>query len=283
MTKSWEIFAKWALIGTFGLSAFYFLLSTLISKSFTHSFDQFISLQPWITFLILTFGVQIGLYKIIRSKSSVIGATGTVNGTTMVLCCAHHTSELLPFLGLSGISLILTSYQKDFLILGVIVNLFVIFYFSKFLSLSSVKKVRYTFLAVFLLTTAFGILFVSMDMYKKMFSPIEANAVSFNPETKQMGVVEVEVVPKELMHDKPVVFTIKLSNHSIDLGYDYTKIATLVDSEGNIYKPVSWSGGMGGHHVSGDLVFGNLSSGAESIGLNIQGIDNQNAVFEWKL
>lgn len=282
MTKPWEIFTKWALIGSFGLFAFYFLLSTIISKSFTHSFDQFLSLQPWISFLILTFGVQIGLYKLIHSKSRVIGATGTVNGTTMVLCCAHHASELLPFLGLSGISLILTSYQKDFLILGVIVNLFAIFYFSKFLGIENLRWLRYSFLTVFALTAAFGILFITNDMYTKMFT--QAKTIDMPaPQTKQIGVVEVEITPKELAHGKPAIFTIKLNNHSVDLGYDYIKIATLVDSEGNIYKPVSWNGDMGGHHVSGDLVFGNLSSGAESVGLNINGIDNQKAVFEWKL
>ena len=97
------------------------------------------------------------------------------------------------------------------------------------------------------------------------------------------GVVEVEAVPKELSPGREMVFTLDLNNHSMDLSYDYTEMAVVVDEMGNIYKPIKWVGESGEHHVSGDLIFEKLSSKAKSVGLNIKGIDNKNIVFDWEL
>lgn len=105
----------------------------------------------------------------------------------------------------------------------------------------------------------------------------------FPSETLIAGVVTVEAVPKELKPGQRMIFTLKLNNHSMSLDYDYTKMAVVVDNDGNIYKPVEWTGGVGGHHISGDLVFGKLSEGARHIGLNIKGIDSKDLPFDWNI
>ncbi len=46
----------------------------------------------------------------------------------MVACCAHHLTEVLPILGLAGLSLFLTRYQIWFLGVGIASNFFGIIY-----------------------------------------------------------------------------------------------------------------------------------------------------------
>ena len=40
----------------------------------------------------------------------------------MVACCAHHLSDILPLLGLSGMAIFLVRYQLFFIIIGVLSN-----------------------------------------------------------------------------------------------------------------------------------------------------------------
>lgn len=107
--------------------------------------------------------------------------------------------------------------------------------------------------------------------------------VSYSKQTASAGVVEVEAIPKELTPGRKMVFTLYLNNHSIDLNYELTKLAVVVDDTGRIYKPVNWTGESGGHHLSGDLEFDKLSGKAKHIGLNLTGINNQKVVFDWEL
>ncbi len=40
----------------------------------------------------------------------------------MAACCAHHLSDVLPFLGIAGLSAFLVNYQLFFIIVGVMAN-----------------------------------------------------------------------------------------------------------------------------------------------------------------
>lgn len=108
-------------------------------------------------------------------------------------------------------------------------------------------------------------------------------AKEYSRQTKTAGAVTVEVAPKEIAPGGKMVFTLTLDTHSIDLNYDFLDMAVVIDNKGIIYKPESWTGGNGGHHLSGDLVFGELSKKATHIGLNLTGIDGQNVSFDWSL
>ena len=59
----------------------------------------------------------------------------------------------------------------------------------------------------------------------------------FAPQTKTLGAVEVEVKPVSTKREKDVVFELSMNTHSVELNYDYTQIATLIDDSGNSYKP----------------------------------------------
>ena len=284
--KPSKVFIKWFVVGSIGLGFFYLLVSSVLGGGLSHSFEQFGLLQPWISLLILSFGVQMGLFQLIRKGFGMIGGSSTVSGVSMLLCCVHHVGDILPVLGVSTLGVLLTAYQKDFLILGILVKIFGIFYLARKLRFKLKPVFKYTLALSTGLIMISGVLAVSLDMYKKTKTPsgIVAKAnTTLSPQTKQVGVVEVEVTPKQLNHGREMVFTIVLDNHSIDLNYDYTKIAAVVDNEGNIYRPITWTGVGSGHHVSGDLVFDKLSKNASSVGLNIKGIDGKMVNFEWKL
>lgn len=104
-----------------------------------------------------------------------------------------------------------------------------------------------------------------------------------NPQTKTMGYVEVAIIPTVPIPREKMVFQVSLNTHSVELDYDYTQIVTLSDDQGNTYNPLEWTGGNGGHHLEGDLIFEPLTKGVKIITLNIDGIDNQQVSFEWDL
>ena len=85
----------------------------------------------WIVFpIILGFGLQAGLYTILKMRLFVpvatigpsgpmIGAGGTTTSTiAMVACCAHHVTDVLPILGLTAAATFLAQYRIAFMLVG---------------------------------------------------------------------------------------------------------------------------------------------------------------------
>lgn len=120
-----------------GLFAFYFLILRLGNGSWVGAIEQFRSFWFWIVLLDFGFGVQIGLYSHLRCRAKDAASTkmaATATGTSalgMVACCAHHLSDLLPLIGLSGAFLFLTKYQTWFIGLGLLSNLLNIIYITR--------------------------------------------------------------------------------------------------------------------------------------------------------
>lgn len=109
------------------------------------------------------------------------------------------------------------------------------------------------------------------------------SSVSYQPQINEKGSVVVEATPLSLSAKDNVSFSVTLTTHSGDLDYDLLAISKLTDNKGNVYSPLSWTGGRGGHHISGKLTFPKLSQGALSVILTISKIDNQDRVFIWDL
>ena len=68
------------------------------------------------TLLIVGFGVQIGMFvntRILIKARSISGATsaaagaGSVSAGSMVACCMHHITDVLPILGISAFAVFL--------------------------------------------------------------------------------------------------------------------------------------------------------------------------------
>jgi hypothetical protein len=121
----------WGIIAGTTLLSIYFLILT-VANSFTHAVEQFKLMWYWITLLVVGFGIQAGLYTYIRGvlklrkqsgvATSTVAAAGGISTTSMVACCAHHVTDVLPILGASAAVLFLSQFQNIFMMIGVLSN-----------------------------------------------------------------------------------------------------------------------------------------------------------------
>lgn len=134
-SKTLITFFQGFLLGIVGIGSFYYLILFLVTWDTKHPLTQFSQFQPWMSLLIFGFGVQTGLYWLMRNgirfnkqkKSDAnmsTGTSGAVSGVAMLACCAHHVVDLMPILGLSAAALFLSQYQEQLLIIGVLSNVF---------------------------------------------------------------------------------------------------------------------------------------------------------------
>lgn len=109
-----------------GLLTLYAVTMTLLN-GWKATVEQFGALWYLMVPLSIGFGIQVGLYTklkaTIRQRSKgALASGGTSAGTAMLACCAHHATEVLPFLGLSGASIFLTQFQKPILFASLGIN-----------------------------------------------------------------------------------------------------------------------------------------------------------------
>ena len=110
-------------LASLGLTGFYYLILLFLTKDAGYPLRQFLALQPWMSLLIIGFGVQWALFTKLKQGKMVASGNSVVSGAGMVSCCAHHAAEVLPFLGLTGAAAFLVNYQKELLIIGILSNL----------------------------------------------------------------------------------------------------------------------------------------------------------------
>ena len=121
----------WGVIASLAMSLFY-LLIMLLTMTPQEVWLNFLASWYLLVIIIIGFGVQVGLWVFLRQKltrhhaAAMSGASGTMSGTAMVACCAHHLADVLPVLGLG-------QYQKPFLILGASINLLGVAYMLRLL------------------------------------------------------------------------------------------------------------------------------------------------------
>lgn len=116
------------IIGGLSLLLFYVVIMFILTGSLKVAYDQFISLWYLMTPLIVSFGIQTGLYQSIRQATHLIRCTTATSTVGMIACCAHHLTDVLPILGLSAISVFLINYQTQLLLLSILFNVFGILY-----------------------------------------------------------------------------------------------------------------------------------------------------------
>ncbi|MBI2135484.1 hypothetical protein HYU06_00240, partial [Candidatus Woesearchaeota archaeon] len=62
------------------------------------------------------------MQNLAAANASVTGSAA-LSGTSMVACCAHHLTDLLPIIGFSAFAMFLSKYQTVFLLTGVFSNM----------------------------------------------------------------------------------------------------------------------------------------------------------------
>jgi len=110
------------------LFAVYFAILS-VSNSFSHAISQFLSLWYFIIIIVVGFGVQIALYSYVHNsmksnkaaKAEIVASSG-ISTSSMIACCAHHLTDVLPVMGLSALSLLLVKYQLFLIVLGIASN-----------------------------------------------------------------------------------------------------------------------------------------------------------------
>lgn len=105
---------------------------------------------------------------------------------------------------------------------------------------------------------------------------------TYETQANEEGEVGVSVTPLSLSKDS-TKFKVVLTTHSVDLDYDLKEISVLTDDQKKEYKALSWSGGRGGHHLEGTLIFPEVAKNVKAVRLIIRGIDNVERVFKWNL
>jgi hypothetical protein len=116
------------IIGSFLLAGVYFGIVSW-AESPSHALELFWEDKFIVLPIILGFGVQVALYTILKKglfvpqtnigpSGSLTGASGGLSVTAMAACCAHHVTDVLPFLGLTAAATFLAEYRLAFMLIG---------------------------------------------------------------------------------------------------------------------------------------------------------------------
>lgn len=115
-----------------GLLAFYMGIMTLTSDWY-YAQVQFEEYRWWIIGLSIGLGIQSTLFVLMRrgirsgekkAARSALVASGGISTGSMVVCCLHHVTDIMPVLGFSVLAATLQKYQTLFFLGGVVSNLF---------------------------------------------------------------------------------------------------------------------------------------------------------------
>jgi len=100
-----------------------------LAQGLEHVLEETARLWYWVLPLAGGFGVHAGLFSFLRQsllkrRASTAGVAGSggISAVSMVACCAHHLSDVLPLLGLSGLATLLVNYQLFFITVGLLSN-----------------------------------------------------------------------------------------------------------------------------------------------------------------
>lgn len=301
------------LLGGISLLLFYFIVMTVASRSWSATISQFKELWYWMIILSSGFGTQIGLFthlqKIIKHQQMVSNAkTVTVTSTgasaiSMIACCAHHLSDVLPIIGLSGLAVFLTQYQIPVILLGIAMNIFGIFYligqinkikgkyngFRFSTDMTNLNKVLSVTFIIILIMVVYSV--VKTDNTRNPAATtsqsldIQQSTGKLSPQINEEANVSIEVTPKILENGKDPQFQIALNTHSTDLSFDVAKIVVLVDDKGNSYSDSNWNGSEpGGHHRNGILTFNKPLSNTKYVELIIKDVAGvSERKFRWNI
>ncbi len=75
------------------------------------------------------FGLQAGMFLYMRSLramsrpgTAMAACSSGISGVAMAACCAHHISDLVPVLGLSGAAVFVTDFKTPLAVVGIVSN-----------------------------------------------------------------------------------------------------------------------------------------------------------------
>ena len=128
-------------IASVGFFAFYMFTMRIFTGGWSVGVQRFTELQPYFMIFFLSVLILVGVSRwvqdIMKKRHGFSKAPLASSGTTMILCCLHHMTDIVPFLGLSSASLLLFRYQPIFLIVGAGSNLVATYWILRNRTISS--------------------------------------------------------------------------------------------------------------------------------------------------
>ena len=109
----------------------YFMVVSLVS-GWSFSLGQFSRFWYFVVTLAVGFGIQVGLYSYLKTKTSgkVLAVSGATSTAAMISCCAHYLLNILPVLGVVGVITFISQYQVELFWVGLVFNLAGIIYMA---------------------------------------------------------------------------------------------------------------------------------------------------------
>ncbi len=117
-------------LGSLALVGLYLGIVTWAQGS-QHALELLWSDRYFVGAISLGFGTQVGLFAYVRmlqhaigrASSALAGAGTATSSVSMVACCAHHLTDVLPIVGFSGLAVFLVDFRTPLLLLGIATNL----------------------------------------------------------------------------------------------------------------------------------------------------------------
>ena len=126
-------------------------------------------------------------------------------------------------------------------------------------------------------------LFGNLDDYFARRAPVLQNSRELPKQTAEEADVTIEATPV-MFSSVGVDFTVRFTTHSVDLDFNLLEKAELQDNKGRSFRPVSWDGGRGGHHLFGTLKFPSFNEKISFMKLIIKDVPGvSERIFEWKI
>lgn len=129
--RAWGLPTLAGLVGAAGLVGLYLGIVTL-AQGWEHAARLLLGDWYLVALIVAGFGVQVGLFTYVRTgmharhvdrSAKVLAGAGTGTSTvSMLACCAHHVTDVLPLVGLSGAAVFLNTYRTPLMLLGVATN-----------------------------------------------------------------------------------------------------------------------------------------------------------------
>lgn len=120
-------------IGVLGGLALVGLYLGLVSwaQGSDHAFQLLADEGVFVALVSAGFGTQIGLFAYVRllrrsmarESLALAGAGTATSSVSMLACCAHHLTDVLPVIGLSGLAIALNDFRTPLMVAGIAVNL----------------------------------------------------------------------------------------------------------------------------------------------------------------
>ncbi len=119
----------YGLVGGIAIAAIFYTAQAIGMQSLPGPFYFFKTKWYFISPLIISFALQVGLWKATKQMSEqhagagMVATSGGVSTGAMIACCMHNFTALLPILGLSGIAVFFSIYQSQVFLISIALSL----------------------------------------------------------------------------------------------------------------------------------------------------------------